>query len=156
MRWFLGCDPGLKGGLALANEHGQAEAWEMPPTAYEVQELLGEILGRDGVRGHDGRAYVEDVHAFPGQGVVSAFAFGRQAERIQSALVFLRVSHELVSPTRWLGGLGLRKRKGEAKTAWKRRLCARAQELFPGVRVTLATADALLIAEWARRREAGR
>jgi len=152
MRLILGCDPGAKGGLALVSETGQAEAWEMPPTAFELLEFLRlrAVLGLDG-----GRAYVEHVHAWPGQGVSSAFSFGRSYGELLCALTAVRISFESVSPGKWQAALGMRRRKGEAKTAYKRRLKVLAKELFPGVEVTLGTADALLIAEWARRREAG-
>jgi len=152
MRHVLGCDPGAKGGFALVSETGQAEAWEMPPTAFELLEFLRlrVVLGLDG-----GRAYVEHVHAWPKQGVSSAFSFGRSYGELLCALAASRISFELVSPGKWQAALGMRRQKGEAKASYKRRLRAKAQELFPGIRVTLGTADALLIAEWARRRERG-
>jgi len=42
-----------------------------------------------------------------------------------------------------------------AKRDWKNKLKAMAQRLFPGARVTLDTADALLLLEYAMRREGG-
>ena len=41
------------------------------------------------------------------------------------------------------------------KAEWKNKLKARAQMLFPGLAVTLATSDALLILHWAMLRDAG-
>ena len=40
---------------------------------------------------------------------------------------------------------------GYSKTEWKNKLKAKAQQLFPGEKVTLATCDSLLIAEYGRK-----
>lgn len=50
---------------------------------------------------------------------------------------------------------GKKKIGGESETQWKNRLKAKAQQLFPQQEVTLATADALLIAEFGRRKRSG-
>jgi hypothetical protein len=49
--------------------------------------------------------------------------------------------------------MGLTPIKGETRTAKKNRHKDLAQRLFPKVKVTHAIADALLLAEWLRRRE---
>lgn len=41
------------------------------------------------------------------------------------------------------------------KTAWKNKLKAEAQRLFPSIKVTLKTADALLIYEYAKKESTG-
>lgn len=51
---------------------------------------------------------------------------------------------------------GIKKVGGESKQSFKNRLKDKAQQLFPREKVTLATADALLIAEYARRQFGGR
>lgn len=58
---------------------------------------------------------------------------------------------EEVTPQQWQKDLGLGNSRGMTKTQWKNKLKAKAQELFPDVKVTLKTADALLIWEWYRR-----
>jgi hypothetical protein len=56
-------------------------------------------------------------------------------------------------PKRWQQFLKIPPRdKGEKESAWKSRLKQRAQQTFPSLRVTLHTADALLLCEYARRR----
>jgi hypothetical protein len=64
------------------------------------------------------------------------------------------VSFDLVAPGTWQKAFGLARKKGEAHGKWKARLRQKAQQLFPqlGRRVTLKTCDALLIAEYGRRR----
>ena len=46
--------------------------------------------------------------------------------------------------------------KEESKSQWKNRLKAKAQQLFPKLKITLKTADAILIAEYCRRKREGR
>jgi hypothetical protein len=72
---------------------------------------------------------------------------------LRAMLVAAGLPFEDCPPKRWQSHLGIPPRaKGEDDRKWKNRLKARAQQLFPSVRrVTLATADALLIAEWCRR-----
>ncbi len=60
--------------------------------------------------------------------------------------------HDLVIPPRLKRGRKL----VEEKAAFKRRLRGEAQRLFPGVKITLATCDALLIAWWLRLRNRGK
>jgi len=59
---------------------------------------------------------------------------------------------ELVRPQKWQKALGLGSASGCAsKTEWKNKLKAAAQRLYPHLKPTLATADALLILDFARR-----
>jgi hypothetical protein len=67
------------------------------------------------------------------------------------ALIASGVPFEAVTPGKWQKEFGLLAKKGETKTAKKNRHKARAQELFPDLKITHATADALLIAEYGRR-----
>jgi hypothetical protein len=64
---------------------------------------------------------------------------------LQAVLTALRVPYERVRPQAWQKAMGCLT-KGD-KNVSKRR----AQELFPSLKVTHATADALLIAEFNRR-----
>jgi hypothetical protein len=57
-----------------------------------------------------------------------------------------------VLPASWQKHLGITpKGRHKGATAWKNELKSLACSLFPGARVTLATSDALLLAEYARR-----
>jgi hypothetical protein len=58
---------------------------------------------------------------------------------------------ERVPPQTWQKELGLGNSKGLSKTEWKNKLKGRAQELFPGIPITLKTSDALLIWEYGRK-----
>lgn len=138
---YLGVDPGLNGGLALLHDDGRViHAVRMPKSAAEVTNFLlnarkwGEI-----------RAALEFVRSSPQMGVASAFSFGRSFERCYSLLTACRIEFDEVHPLRWQRLLDCR--TGGDKNISK----ARAAELFPHDTITLANADALLLAEYRRR-----
>jgi hypothetical protein len=75
------------------------------------------------------------------------------------ALIAGEKHHEYVTPQKWQKEFGLivtGRGLGQDDTAKKNRNKARAQELFPGIKITHAIADALLIAEYGRRTLAAR
>jgi Holliday junction resolvasome RuvABC endonuclease subunit len=88
----------------------------------------------------------------PKQGVASSFKFGVNYGIVRMALTAAGIPFEEVTPQAWQKALGItHRKKTETPSEWKNRLRARAQQLFPSVSLTLATADALLIAEYCRR-----
>ena len=102
----------------------------------------------EGIRGNSPGAlvaYVEQTWSRPMHGSVGAFAFGKSYGSILTALAAARIPTTLVSPQRWQAAMGCRT-KGDKNVSK-----AEAQRLVPKLRVTHATADALLIAEYGRR-----
>ena len=91
-------------------------------------------------------ATIELQHAFPKQGVSSTFKFGRNYGFLRGILIALSIPFEEVSPLKWQREMACLS-KGD-KNITK----SRAQELFPSIKITHATSDALLIAEYARRK----
>lgn len=134
----MGLDPGMKGGLAIVGDRLHAVA--MPPTLADVwAEIV--FWSKDVTK-----AYIESVHSMPGQGVSSSFKFGRGYGNLEAFLTAAGIPFEYVSPGVWQRSLGCLS-KG-AKNVTK----ARAQQLFPKLKITHATADALLIAEYGWRK----
>jgi hypothetical protein len=140
MKLYIGVDPGLSGGIAFVPETGTPWAHKMPETDRDLLDLLS-----DNISLHTATALLELVHSSPQMGVKSAFTFGEGYGRLQAVLTALRVPYERVRPQAWQKAMGCLT-KGD-KNVSKRR----AQELFPTLKVTHATADALLIAEFNRR-----
>ena len=122
-------------------------------------------------------AYVELVSGNVGkmQPGSRMFTFGENFGVIQGLLEGLGIKYTLVRPQTWIGALGLgtkekergdyhglttddvkleesriRKLNAKHKTEWKNKLKDRAQKDYPGLKVTLATADALNILTYAR------
>jgi len=92
----------------------------------------------------------------PKQGVSSTFKFGRGYGFLRGCLVALGIPFEDVTPQTWMRALNVPpRRKNETKAQFKQRLRGVAQQLFPSEKITLATADALLIAEYCRRTSNG-
>lgn len=136
----IGIDPGLSGGIAWIHD-GKAAAEKMPETERDLLDLLTGIA-REGPC----FAVIEQVASSPQMGVVSAFTFGVGYGRLQMALTAAGIPYDRIRPMKWQTAMQCRT-KGD-KNVSKRR----AQELFPAMKCTHAISDALLMAEYARRR----
>jgi hypothetical protein len=139
MTTYIGIDPGCNGGIAWITD-GKACAEKMPDTLQDLWELICDIKSIGGCN-----AVIEQVHSSPQMGVKSAFTFGNGFGHLEMALTAAAIPFERVRPQVWQKALGCLT-KGD-KNITKRR----AQELFPGIKVTHAIADSLLIAEYNRR-----
>lgn len=145
----LGIDPGSSGGFAIVSDNGAATCWPMPDTERDVWESIRHAVGEYDVR----MAFIELVRSTPQMGVSSAFTFGRNLGMLRMALVAREVAFQEVSPAKWqrMFSLPTLREAGESITAKKNAHKARAQELYPTLRLTHAVADALLIATWGLR-----
>lgn len=145
---ILAIDPGASGGLAWTDSNG-TQCLAMPPTSGDIIDLLRSIKA-SGVT----EAYLEKVGGYVGgKGAPGSamFNFGHGVGVIEGALMTLGYRVIEVTPQKWQKhfSLGTSKQAG-GKTAWKNKLKAEAQRRFPDQTVTLKTADALLILDWAK------
>jgi len=136
----IGIDPGKSGGIAWIDERGRMCVEKMPETLRDLWDFI--VTFHD----HDTgcKAYLEQVHSMPGQGVSSSFTFGQGYGALEMALIAAGIPFERVTPQKWQKAMQCMT-KGD-KNVSKRR----AQELFPEIKFTHATADAALIAEYGR------
>lgn len=138
---LLAIDPGASGGLAFGDTASAKDPalHAMPETVHDLAELI-----RDSEVEH---AFVELVGGYIGkaQPASSAFVFGENYGKIQGILAALGIPFTLVRPQKWQLALSLGNSKGMKKHEWKAKLKAKAQQLYPKQKVTLQTADALLI-----------
>jgi len=147
----IGVDPGKSGGIAWIDETGKACVEKMPDTLKDLWELIEKDILHATGNLHFGnstrncKAYLEQVSSSPQQGVVSAFTFGNGYGHLEMALTAAGIPFERVRPQVWQKAMGCLT-KGD-KNVSKRK----AQELFPHLKITHATADACLIAEYGRR-----
>jgi crossover junction endodeoxyribonuclease RuvC len=139
---IIGIDPGQSGGIALINESGDVEAWKMGETERDTLNTIREACYDDPLKCF---AYIEKVGAMPKQGVSSTFKFGQNYGFLRGCLIALGIPFETVTPQKWQGFLHCRSRGDKNVTK------AKAQELYPQLKITHAVADALLIAEYGRR-----
>jgi crossover junction endodeoxyribonuclease RuvC len=153
-RVILAVDPGASGGLAWCDPQGRVVCDPMPDTDGELLAYLENIVtAADGAE--HVTAHVERVGGFVGKAQPGSamFRFGRGYGFLLGCLLALRVRTELVTPQRWQKALCCGTAAGLSRGDWKRKLRSQAERLFPAQRVTLATADALLLLEYARRTE---
>lgn len=137
---IIGADPGANGGIAWITD-GKACVEKMPDTLQDLWELLCDIHTNMWQEKQPPiKAYIEQVASSPQMGVVSAFSFGRGYGNLEMALTAAGIPFERVRPQVWQKALGCMT-KGD-KNVSKRR----AQELFPSIKATHWSSDALLIA----------
>jgi len=149
---YIGIDPGQSGGIA-AIFNGTSFAYKMPETEVDFIILMRRIVTPN-IDKKDVIVLLEKVHSMPGQGVASTFKFGKGYGLLRGVILTMGLRLEDVTPQAWQKGLAIPKRdksRDESKTHFKNRLKAMAQQLFPHIKFTLATADAMLIAEFCRR-----
>lgn len=156
MKTLLTIDPGKSGGMALSKDGKFVDCWPMPDTEGDVLALVKDVAD-----GHEAETpvgipcynipvcYIESVHAMPKQGVSSTFTFGRGYGFLLGVLMSHGFRIETVTPQRWQKAYGIG--KSASKTEHKNKLKAKAQQLYPGAKVTLKTADALLLLDYANR-----
>ena len=143
-RVFIGIDPGIKGGIAfIYNDTYYAK--QTPPT---VSEMADELIALQDM-GPNLPMYccIEQVHSMPKQGVKSVFTFGKGYGQWLGILATLRIPYIQVTPHRWMSHYGSRPRDKKDR---KNHLKHLAQQRFPDQKITLATADAMLIANYMR------
>lgn len=139
---YCGVDPGASGGIAILDRDGGiVGVWPMPETEHETVEIFAEFAPRLAV------VALEKVGAMPGQGIASTAKFMRHYGFLRGVLATMLLRREDVRPQVWQQALGCLSGGKKAVTR------QRAQQMFPKchVRITDKLADALLIAEWARR-----
>ena len=147
MSLYLGVDPGKSGAAALIT-HASAI---VSVQKFDVTEMdICEWFGGDASHLAGVVGILEYVSSMPKDGVVSAFKFGTSYGFLRGMLLVHGIRFATVTSSKWQRTFGLISKKGETKTHKKNRHKARAQELFPGVKVTHAIADALLLADYCR------
>lgn len=139
MTTILAIDPGASGGLAFGPASKPPALVAMPDTLHDLVEVI-----RDAQCDH---AFLELVGGFIGKNQPGSamFNFGCNYGQIQGVLAALGVPFTLVRPQAWQKALSLGNSTGMSKTEWKNKLKAKAQQLYPSLKITLSTADACLI-----------
>jgi len=135
-------DPGQSGGIVW-NELGKVHAVKMPPTDFDVVNLLALLACKSALV----EIFLEEPPLYAGRNIPGSsvgkmmFNFGL----IYGAAIALGWKVHRVRPQAWQKTHPVGTKGDLTTTEWKNKLKARASELFPDHAVTLATADALLI-----------
>lgn len=147
---IIGIDPGKGGSIAVKSDKTTV-AYKMPQTERDLFDRLKEIKEVAGSR--EIVCYLEKVHAMPGEGVKSVWTFSGNYHSLRMALIALFIPFYDITPMEWQKTLSVRKKnKSVTKTQHKNNLKAKAQQLYPEIKVTLYNADALLLCEYGKGR----
>lgn len=140
MSYFMGIDPGQSGAYVIIDADGGVVDWRKGSETCRDRKDM--ISAYPEIR----YAVLEKVHSMPKQGVASSFKFGASFGEAVAILETLDIRHELATPQKWQKEMGCMSRGDKNVTKHA------AQRFFPGEKITHANADALLLAEYARRR----
>lgn len=154
---LIAIDPGASGATAVRYPTGKVEVFPFESEAAQ-KELVRDLASFADCEGVPIRAFVELVGGYvrgnsaPG---AAMFNFGRNYGAHLMALMSFDIPTELVRPQEWQKGFPKTPKlanKAAAKAQHKRELRDYAARLFPFAKVTLATADALLILNYAMKK----
>jgi hypothetical protein len=151
---IMGIDPGVSGAVAIFDGTDLLDAFDMPVVETQSgkrkkRRISPEMLVAE-IEEHIGylsRVYIEDVHAMPGQGVTSMFAFGEAAGLIRGVCAGLKVPVYLISPVTWKRGLKLQGAGKDASRAMAARMWPQKAGLFKRQRDD-GRAEAALLAHY--------
>ena len=97
-----GIDPGINGALVHFNPNeGEIDIHDMPIMEVRGKKTVSPNLVYQILKQHNSPAYIERVHAMPGQGVTSMFNFGKGYGIILGVLAGLEYKITTVPPTEW-------------------------------------------------------
>ena len=140
----IGIDPGKSGGVAIINETNII-AKNTPEEATGMADIIRVAQNSSYIENEKLKVVIENVHAFPTDGRSSAFKFGANFGTWLGILGAYNLPYEKVTPRKWMESYApLPKIKKDRKKMLKQI----AQDMFPDIRVTYKTSDAILIAVW--------
>lgn len=144
----IGIDPGKQGGIGIfsLSQNELIELVNMPDTPRDLLDLL-KIYSKNSV------CYLESVHGMPGQSGAGMFTFGKGFGHLEMVLIALNIPTTEVTPQRWQKIFCLGTKGKDTTSVWKNKLKSKAQQLYPKVKITLATSDAALIMDYGCRNE---
>ena len=139
---IIAIDPGVSGGIAIGVD--SPVLYPMSETVHDLAELIR--CAKDSAD-YPVEAHVELVGGFIGKNQPGSrmFTFGQSYGQILGILAALQIPVHLVRPQKWQALLGIGNGSGLPKHKWKAALKAKAQQLYPTLKITLQTADALLL-----------
>lgn len=140
---ILGIDPGKSGGFAI-HEEGELFTYKWTDAhsvSIEFESLTPRMIDF---------CVLEKVGAAPGQSPRSMFAFGQNFGFWEALLLYNKVPYRLVTPQEWQRGIPNAHARS-SKTEHKNALKMEAARRYPHLKVTHAIADAMLIADYAKK-----
>ncbi len=154
MKTIIAIDPGASGGIAISGKISKVVSAFGMPDDMELRDIIARY-GNDSA--DNTVCYLEQVGGYiagnpaPGSAM---FNFGNGFGFIRGCLMMARIKFILVRPQKWQAGIpGIGPKMKSAVR--KRALKEHAARLYPQEKVTLKTADALCLLDYAIRCERG-
>lgn len=151
---ILAIDPGAKGAYAIRWPSGSSAVCKFESESDFLDDMRV-IAEQANIDGHEVTAYIEQVGGYVGKAQPGSamFKFGRNFGFILGVCQALGMRIELVRPQVWQRSYPTKTTKTENGAQHKRELKDHAARLYPGKRVTLGNADALLLLDYAKKKE---
>ena len=139
-KYIMGIDPGKSGAISMIsmNGHDYFSQKLKDMTERDIFEYIKE-LSKTTIK-----CYIEKVNCMPHDGKKSIWSFSGNYHGLRMAVIGCGIAMEEVRPLAWQSRMKCQT-KGDKNISK-----ARAQQLFPKVKITHANADSLLIAEYGR------
>ena len=151
---YIGIDVGKRGAIAVIHGKNGLSVYPTPVDGngdYDIRAICGLLVGIVVAGTSDTFCVIERAQAMPGQGVVSMFEFGKGFGIWLALLTSFNIPFQIVHSRVWTKEL-LAGIPGEKKE----RNIAAAKNLFPEwsprLKKELDYCDAMLLAEYARRK----
>ncbi len=154
-RRIVAIDPGKSGGIASIDGYDVVDALPMPVTERDQYVLLSRFVFEEYILPI---FVVENVGGFIVQNKKTqtfhskkACQFAMHCGMLRGFVIALDAPLHLVSPVKWMRGfLGSEYSTKHTKTQRKNAIKGKVQRLYPHIKVTLKTADALGMLTYAR------
>lgn len=152
---YLGIDPGLSGGIAGVLRGRLIFAYSLPDSEYECWQLIRKIADSGYPNNHH-QAGIELISpGFRGTGKSSMAKLYGSYMQLRGFLTAAGIGFDTLSSKKWQASLGVPKLKTDSPDKWKRKLLAKAKQLFPRQPCWAATqktqltySDAILMANY--------
>ena len=144
---YIGIDPGKSGGIAVISDE-RIEVKKCPETVRDMAFIFALIL-HETPPSHV-LVMIEKVWARPHDGRASVFTFAGNYGQWEGIVASHDIQLHYVTPQVWMRAVGCPKKL--SKKDRKNHLKALAKEKYPKLskKMTLATSDAMLIADYAK------
>lgn len=142
--FFIGIDPGKKGGIAVVLKDAPDVIRVFPYTDETLKEVCEMYSG-------ECKAVIEQVHAMPRDSNKGAFNFGKSFGYILGVVEAHGIPYQLIPPQKWQAEFSIHSKEDSINVA---------KRLYPGINLlptersrkeSDGMADAINIVEWGRR-----
>lgn len=144
---YVGIDPGKGGGIAVIHKGG-ANVYKCPASPYDMALMFELIL--HGTPPNDVVVMIEKVWARPHDGRSSVFTFAQNYGQWEGIISAHEITPHYVTPQKWMKTIGCPPKL--SKKDRKNFLKDLAKKKYPDLekKIILATADAMLVADYAK------